>query len=253
MVLAFVPGAALASTSSERWSVDVKRQGTVVRSPSWKATVPGRWKLPVVTLRGMTAGPSLDGQSIVLVDATANRDRTATSFVVIQKLRVQTIDLPGKWEFDAVSPDASTVFLTESVGDNSYWVRSVDVASGKPRDRLVAKSIAPAPALPGVDNGPMQGVPVDRVTSVDGKTVYTLYDGPGHPFVHMLDTTSGGVLCFDLPSSMRLDARLLRLRRGPRDGLVDVLRAKKVVAQVVAPALGPAVRVADTAAPPELS
>ncbi len=205
-----------------------------------------------MTLRGMTAGPSLDGRSIVLANAAATGDRTTTSFVVVQKLRVQTITLPGKWEFDAVSPDASTVFLTESVGENSYWVHSVDVASGLPRDRLVAKSIAPAPARPSVDDGPMQGVPVDRVTSIDGKTVFTLYDGPGHPFVHMLETASGGVLCYDLPSAMRRDARALRLRRGPKDGLVDVLLSTKVVAQVVTPALGPAVRVADTSAPPVL-
>jgi hypothetical protein len=252
-LLALPPGSALGNASSAGWKATVKGNDTVVRSPSWRTTVAGRWRVPVVTLRGMTAGPSLDGGAIVLADVAAKPTRSTTSFVVVRKVGVQTIDLPGKWEFDAVSPDAKTLFLTESVGANSYWVRSVDVASGRPRDRLVAKSIAPAPAVPGVDDGPMQGVPVDRVTSVDGRIVFTLYDGPGHPFVHMLDTTSGGVLCYDLPSSMRQDARALRLRRGPKDGLVDVLLAKKVVAQVVDPTLGPAVRVADTSAPPVLA
>jgi hypothetical protein len=251
VLLALPPGAAMGNASSAGWRATLSGNETVVRGPAWKATVDGRWRVPVVTTRGMKAGPSLDGNAIVLADAFAKPDRTTTSFVVVKKLGVQTIDLTGRWEFDAVSPDATTLYLTEAVGENAYWVRSVDVATGNPRTRLAAKSIAPAPARPGgVETEPMQGVPVDRVTSVDGKVVYTLYDGPGHPFVHMLDTTNGGVLCYDLPPSMRRDARTLSLRRGPKDGLVDVLRARKVVAQIVDPALGPAVRVAGTSAPP---
>ena len=253
VTLALLLAPTAASAGSTGWRVTVKGESTVVWHGSWTKVVPGRWRLPVVTIRGTTAGPSPDGAALVLGAMESSEQRTASSFVVVRQGAVANVDLPGRWEFDAVSPAASTMYMTESAGDGAYWVRPVAVATAKPGLRLVTKSIAPAPQPIGLEEGPMRGRPVDRVTSRDGQTVYTLYDGPEHPFVHALNIVSGGALCYDLPSTMRVDVMRLRLRLGPRHGLVDVMRSKKVVAQVVDPSLGPAVRVAGTAVEPELA
>ena len=46
----------------------------------------------------------------------------------------------------------------------------------------------------------MQGFAVDRVTSADGRWVYTLYANPGgYPFVHALDTVRGVAHCIGVP------------------------------------------------------
>lgn len=242
-----------APASPTGWRVTLKGDSTVVRRGSWTTVVLGRWRLPVVTIRGTTAGPSPDGSALVLGAVESPATRTSSSFVVVRKTGINNVDLPGRWEFDAVSPDASTMYMTESAGEGAYWVRPVAVATAKPGLRLVTKSIAPAPQPIGREEGPMRGRPVDRVTSRDGQTIYTLYDGPEHPFVHALNIVSGGALCYDLPSTMRVDVMRLRLRLGPRPGLVDVLRSKTIVAQVVDPSLGPAVRVVGTAVEPELA
>jgi len=46
----------------------------------------------------------------------------------------------------------------------------------------------------------MQGYPISRTTSTDGRFVYTLYQNPGgYPFVHALDTKRGVAHCVGLP------------------------------------------------------
>src|SRR5579862_7396280 len=46
----------------------------------------------------------------------------------------------------------------------------------------------------------MQGSPVTRTTSADGRWVYTLYTNQGgYPFVHALDTVLGVAHCVGLP------------------------------------------------------
>ena len=46
----------------------------------------------------------------------------------------------------------------------------------------------------------MEGSPMTRATSADGRWVYTLYSRPGgYPFVHALDTVNGVAHCIGLP------------------------------------------------------
>src|SRR5438477_7708319 len=46
----------------------------------------------------------------------------------------------------------------------------------------------------------MQGSPVTRTTSSDGRCVYTLYMNPGgYPFIHALDTVRGVAHCVGIP------------------------------------------------------
>ena len=219
---------------------------------SWSVSVPGRFRLPVVTSRGLRAGPSLDGAALVLASLPQQGPSSwHSAFVVVTRSANTTLPLSGRWMFDAVSPNGQTLFLTESVGPNRYWVRPVDVATGRIGDRLVTKSIAAAPTRVAVEDGPMEGLPIDRVTSPDGHVVFTLYDGPAHPFVHALDTQNGGAICYDLPQPLQILAGALRLRLGPDAGTVDVVHNRRVVVQVTGSSSrwGPSVKTVDAKAP----
>jgi hypothetical protein len=44
----------------------------------------------------------------------------------------------------------------------------------------------------------MNGLPLTRAMSPDGRWAYTLYDGAEHPFVHALDTERRRAVCVDL-------------------------------------------------------
>ena len=44
-------------------------------------------------------------------------------------------------------------------------------------------------------------MPSARVSTADGRKVFTLYVGNEHPFVHLLDTISRTAFCIDLPST----------------------------------------------------
>jgi hypothetical protein len=44
----------------------------------------------------------------------------------------------------------------------------------------------------------MNGIPITRESSPDGRWAYTLYDGAEHPFVHALDTKRRRAVCVDL-------------------------------------------------------
>jgi hypothetical protein len=74
----------------------------------------------------------------------------------------------------------------------SYRVRAYDVRAGKLLPRVIADK-RQASWL-------MQGMPVARATSADGRWVYTLYtSGQNYPFVHALDSVKRTAVCIGLP------------------------------------------------------
>ncbi len=105
-----------------------------------------------------------------------------------------------------------------------YQVRALDLLNGK---------LHPDPIVdPREPDEAMNGHPLTRATSEDGRWAYTLYEGSEHPFVHALDTVNRDARCIDLDwlhgrqdlGQMRFDvaAGNLRLRAGDRDvALVD--------------------------------
>ena len=103
--------------------------------------------------------------------------------------------LHGDFAFDALSPDASRLYLVQHLSQDDlsrYVVRAYDLAHG----RLLAGRIADRTQRGWV----MQGYPMARATSPDGRMVYTLYrnDG-GYPFIHALDTVRGTAHCIGVP------------------------------------------------------
>jgi hypothetical protein len=157
----------------------------------------GQWGLP-----STPAGPeglSRDGKTLVLGKATFGVS-SPTEFLVVNPTRsrvVRRIELPGYFSFDALSPDASRMYLIQYTHGQSqdlthYIVRGYDMRT----NRLLPGRIADRTQKGWV----MSGNPVTRTYSASGRWVYTLYDNPGHyPFIHALDTVRGVAHCIKLP------------------------------------------------------
>jgi hypothetical protein len=164
--------------------------------------VPGSWGIPTVGYSFPTSGEGLSHNGRLLVLAALQAPSSPTDFVVVNPRRmavVKRITLPGYFSYDALSPDASRLYLIQYAegrsGDlNHYIVRAYDLK----HDRLLPGRIADRTQKSWV----MQGSAVTRTTSPDGRWVYTLYQNPGgYPFIHALDTVRGIAHCVGLPMS----------------------------------------------------
>jgi hypothetical protein len=91
----------------------------------------------------------------------------------------------------------------------------------------------------------MEGLPMDRLVTADGRTVFTLYAVPSYPFVHALDLAGGGALCYELKGIAPALASRLRLRFGSVSGSLEVRDGSATVARISTPSspYGPAVRI----------
>jgi hypothetical protein len=172
---------------------EIRSSGRVSR---WRA-IRGAFGVPMVAFDGTTDGLSADGSTLVLAGYVQGRPlRTEFAVLNARKLHVRRVfSLPGRWDFDAISPDARTIYLIQHLSSVTprYVVRAYDFERG---------------LLPQVVRDPrekertMHGYPMARTTSADGRWVYTLYNEPDvHSFVHALDTTGRKARCIDLPAS----------------------------------------------------
>jgi hypothetical protein len=212
---------ALATGNGTVVSKTTIRDGRVLRA----AVLQGRWNVPVVANDFTTGGLSADESTLVLARAFTSFPVRSTTFAVLGTGRLgtrRTIELKGKWSFDALSPDASTLYLihTTEAKTSRYAVRAYDLRAG----RLLADPIVD----PSEPDEPMRGYPMTRTTSASGRWVYTLYAGGEHPFVHALDTVRRTSLCLDLPHRAARHAWSSRLAiRGAR---IQVLYRDRVIA-----------------------
>ena len=163
-------------------------------------SIAGSWGIPSVTINGSTGGLSADGRTLILGDATPQTLplREESSFLVVDTKTLQSrsyVTLKGDFAFDALSPDARTLYLIQHVSRDDlshYVVRAYDLEAG----HLLRGAIADRAQRGWV----MAGYPIARVTSPDGRMVYTLYrnDG-GFPFVHALDAANATAHCIAVP------------------------------------------------------
>jgi hypothetical protein len=194
-IVAVGAGAAGAPQSRTELEVIQTKDGSVL---NW-VELHGSWGVPVVTYSQSGAeGLSADGKTLVLGDVVRSYPRVKSWFLVLnaKTLRItHTIELKGDFAYDALSPDGNTLYLIDHVdGTNAqrYVVRAYDLAAG----RLLPGRIADRTQKSWV----MQGYPMARTRSADGRWVYTLYSNPGgYPFVHALDTQRGVAHCIGLP------------------------------------------------------
>ncbi len=174
--------------------------------------VPGNWQLPTIGLDPVPAGRSLDGSTIALVERAydgASPDSPVVSrFAIVEHAlgnKVQTagdsplrlariIELPGAFEYDALSPDGRILYVVQHLDERSggrYQVRAIDVPTGVMRDAVIVDK--------GNPDETMAGSPIAQIRQASG-LVLTLYDGPEHPFIHALMSTEAWAICIDLPA-----------------------------------------------------
>jgi hypothetical protein len=190
----------------------------------------GHYYVPAVAYDGNGGGLSTNGRTLVLSRFSFAYPPRETRLVVLDTdlyLRhprrpgqqrpphaITRIDLKGDFSFDAISPDGSIVYLIHrylspragAAYVATYEVRALDTASGR---------LLPEPIVdPTEPDEKMQGLPITRASSPDGRWAYTLYDGNGkEPFLHALDTVRGRAVCVDLPQlEGRHDLFMSRLR-----------------------------------------
>ena len=155
--------------------------------------LPGRWTLPATVIGGAPDAATADGRTLVLARAGARTTRFALLDASLRR-PPRTVALPGRFAFDAISPDARRMFLIEQRPGGHYLVRDYDLL----RDELMPGAIVDK-AEP---DEPMEGRPVARAVPAAGPWVYTLYRKDSGPFVHALNT-EGFALCIDLPAAAR--------------------------------------------------
>jgi len=187
--------------------------GAIVRHRELRGTS----VVAAAALDGATTGLSADGSRLVLIGPRRARRQRVTRLVVLDTttLRpVRRVTLRGDFTLDAVSPDASRLFLVRfadaAANPLDYAVRVYDVR----HQRLL-----PHPLVdPRNPDEKMTGMPLARVLSPDGRWAYTLYAGE-EQFVHALDTARSRAYCVDLPAVTSDAAGTLRLvaRRGAVD------------------------------------
>ena len=128
-----------------------------------------------------------------------------------------------------MSPDAKWLYLIQYTSPDDplqYRVRALDSATGELEPKPIVDPREPGEA--------MNGHPLTRAMSPDGRWAYTFYEGTEHPFVHALDTVGRSARCIDLDwlhgrkdlwalrFSMSDDGRELSLRSGDKTvALVD--------------------------------
>src|SRR5258708_3355593 len=165
---------------------------------SWhKLRVPGPFLLPPATISGLPGGLSQDGRWLVL-QAFDNNDAglpTGTHFLVVGtsfKTAAKQIDLPGYFQFDAVSNDGKRLYLIEYLSSTIYHVRLLDLGTGRLDPQIVVDKTDGNPA--------MTGLRLSGVASGDGHWLYSIYirEHQG-AFVHALSLDGNIAFCIHLP------------------------------------------------------
>ena len=156
----------------------------------------GNWGIPYVTSDAAGEAVLPDDRTLVLGNVTYGMTlRKRSSFLLADTTRmgiVARIQLEGHFVFDAISPDARYLYLTEFVSPRdftAYRVRAYDLRAG----RLLPKIVADRRSW----DTTMQGWPVSRIDR--GGWAFTLYSTGGRPFIHALDTRHVAAECINLP------------------------------------------------------
>jgi hypothetical protein len=195
----------------------------------WRtAVLRGRWGVPIVAFDGTSGGLAPVAGRLVLMHPSFRADRKVSRFLVVgtRWLRVrEAIALEGHWNFDALSPDGSTLYLIQSLSRKDatrYAVRAYDLRA----HRLLPKPIVD----PSEPDEPMRGYPSTRVTGPDGRWEYTLYVGGHEPFIHALDTVKRTSICIDLPRQVNRSRNPWGLKLELRGDTIAVVNRDRTLA-----------------------
>jgi hypothetical protein len=182
----------------------------------------GLFGVPTLGNHNAALGMFRDGSAFVL-QSVAYAAPTTFKIVRTSDLAIlDSVSVDGIYSFDALSPDASVLYLTQhrDVDDlQHYVVRAYDLKTHALRPGRIADKTQ--------RGWVMQGFPAARAETVNGRWVYTLFSNPsGFPFVHALDTVKGVAHCVGIAwrgeqgplFDYRLQVRGNRLLVQRRDG-----------------------------------
>ena len=180
-----------------------RADGVVERS----RLIRGAYGVPGAAYDGSNTGLSFDEHTLVLAAIRARSTDTLLLTLDARSLRPRAqLVLPGHMTVDAISPDGRWLYLIRyrSVRNNRYDVLAYD---------LVRRELLGTPIVdPREPDEKMQGFPLTRTVSADGRWAYTLYANPeGEPFIHALDTERRTAACIDLDDLTTEDASDARL------------------------------------------
>jgi hypothetical protein len=155
----------------------------------------GSFGIPVLVHGGAGDAISRDGSFLVL---QTTEPGPTTELLIVSTRDLSTLDtirLDGSFAYDALSPDGTMLYLIQHTSVNDfqhYVVRAYDLDA----HALLPGRIADKAQKTWV----MQGFPITRTTSANGRWVFTLYENPGgYPFIHALDTVRAVAHCIGLP------------------------------------------------------
>ena len=227
-------GASRYLTVTLRGRTAVLAQRAATGAVTSRATLRGRYGIPLVAYDSSAGGLSTDGRTLVLIRPRAGFPRRTTTFAVLstrRSLRLRkTVRLVGDFSYDALSRDGRSLFLINYISPTDptkYRVRVYDLV----RNRLDPNPIVDPREAP----DEMNGFALSRVASRDGRWAYTLYQGSdGKPFIHALDTRDRKAVCIDLhdPALARGNPFELRLLGAARGARLDVRRRGTLLATV---------------------
>jgi hypothetical protein len=165
--------------------------------------IAGAWRLPTIGLDPVPVGVSADGSTVVLVEPDPTAKPGTSRFAVFPRTldtQPRIVELAGAFEFDALSPDGSLLYVVEHLPGppaGHYQVRIVETATGTLRPDVIVDKLNV--------NETMAGWPVAQTRRSDG-LVLTLYRAAGHPFIHALNSIESWAICLDLPATGADDA-----------------------------------------------
>jgi hypothetical protein len=185
----------LYSVTSSQTLVDMDpRSGATLQTMK----LPGQFDLPRATLSGLPGGLSQNGKWLVLerFDMAANQNPTGSHMLIVDTTYVTkplAVDLPGWFEFDAISNDGKRLYVIEyaNAPQQTYRVRVYEVDAGQLGPYTVVDK--------GGSTEPMNGVRLSSVASPDGQWLYSVYARKDSgAFVHALNLTQPYAFCLDL-------------------------------------------------------
>jgi len=140
---------------------------------------------------------SADGRWLALRQQGDSGTQSTIALVDTQAGKLaKTIQLPGDYDLDAISPDGNKVFVLEQIDQaGHYHVRLYNVSENQLAQGYITDKVAPR------EN--MYGAALTRQMASDGTIAYTLYTNTtqNKAFVHILPLASDIYIarCIDLP------------------------------------------------------
>jgi len=182
-----------ATPQNGQTTITVTNAQTGVKTHSF--TIPGNY-----TTSGdafTTSVLSADGRWLALRQQGETNAQSTIVLIDTQEGKLaKTIQLPGDYDLDAISPDGKKVFVLEQIDQaGHYHVRLFEVSENQLVEGYITDKVAPK------EN--MYGAALTRQMASDGTIAYTLYTNPAQnkAFVHILPLASDIYIarCIDLP------------------------------------------------------